>query len=86
MRDRGSGTRIARVFIEPTRRGSVRLWAELGHSDCLVVESGTAEWDAIWQAAEIEPPSDFCLDAGGDLGEAVRQLRGKVIELGEVAA
>jgi len=85
MRYRG-GTRIARVLIEPRRHG-VRLWLQLGwNDDCLVIESGTAEWDALFAGAGVEPPSDLSLDVGGDLREAVRELHGKVIGLEAVAA
>jgi len=73
--------RISRVLIEPSRRGTVRLWI---NEDCLVVESGTQEWAALWATAGVESPSD--LDAGADLGEAVRQLVGTIVDVGAVAA
>jgi len=75
---------IGRVLIEPRRPGVVALWLQLPGNACLTVESGTPEWEALWLQTQIEPPCDT--DAGSDLGEAVRQLRGRVIDLAAVAA
>jgi hypothetical protein len=76
--------RVSRVLIEPLERGWVALWLQISGNACLKVESGTPEWEGLWREAGIEPPCDT--DVGADLGEAVRQLRGKVIGLQAVAA
>ena len=79
--------KVGRVLIEAHQRGVVRLWLQLHrwNEDCLVIDSGSPEWGALWRATQIEPPSDLSLDVGGDLREAVRELRGKVIDLGIAA-
>src|SRR6478609_9593206 len=76
--------RVRAALIEPLERGTVALWLQLGADDCVVVESSTPQWAALFASAGVEIPCDF--DAGADLGEAARQLRGKVIELRAAAA
>jgi len=77
-------SKVGRVLVEPLGRGVVALWLQIGPADCLVIESGTPEWETLFAGAGVEAPSDF--DAAGDLGEAVRQLRGTIIDVAAVAA
>jgi len=74
-----SGTAV-RWFVNeaPNGRG-IRLGIELQADDgapmpYLRVSSGTPAWSA-WRAADVEPPSD--LDHDGDLGDALRELKGR---------
>jgi hypothetical protein len=72
------------VLIEPRERGVVALWLQLPCNDCLVVGSDSEAWTVLWASAGVETPCDF--DAGADLGAAIRQLRGRAIQLTAVAA
>jgi hypothetical protein len=63
------------VIAEPTDGG--------GALPYLRISPHTPTWRALWEVADVADPSD--LDPRGDLGEALRQLRGReiAIEVGE---
>jgi hypothetical protein len=80
---------VSRTYVNRGRDGAtIRIGVELRAHDgadlpYLRITAGTAAWDALWRAAEVDPPHD--LDEAGDLGGALDDLRGRRL-LVELAA